>query len=114
MWPLYPGEGDTDIIAHGADPEILEKGVGGDENTQVCRNKGGGEHAAEIRLCGRPTYNAVAEPEGGGVRGVKPPSEGVSSFFLACQYMKIPTDLDPNPPPFEEFWPRTPPPLKNS
>ena len=29
----------------------------------------------------------------------------------ACQYMKIPTDLDPKPP-FEEFWPRTPPPLK--
>ena len=25
--------------------------------------------------------------------------------------MKIPTDLDPKPP-FEEFWPRTPPPLK--
>ena len=26
--------------------------------------------------------------------------------------MKIPTDLDPKPPPLEEFWPRTPHPLK--
>ena len=40
-----------------------------------------------------------------GVGGLTPPSE---VFFLACQYMKIPTDLDPNPPPLEEFWPRTP------
>ena len=34
---------------------------------------------------------------GGGVRGFKPPLRGV--FFLACQYMKIPMDLDPKPPP---------------
>ena len=32
-------------------------------------------------------------------------------LLLACQYMKIPADLDPTPPPpFEEFRPRTPPP----
>ena len=46
---------------------------------------------------------------GGGVRGFKPPFRG---FFFACQYMKIPTDLDPKPPlrrilaqnpPFKEF-----------
>ena len=41
---------------------------------------------------------------GGGLGGLNPPSE---FFFLACQYMKIPTDLDPKPP-FEEFWRRTP------
>ena len=34
-----------------------------------------------------------------GVRGFKPPSE---LFFFACQYMKIPKDLDPKPP-LEEF-----------
>ena len=50
----------------------------------------------------------VADPEGGG-RGFKPPFRGFL-FFFACQHMKIPTDLDPTPPPFEEFWPRTPPP----
>ena len=45
---------------------------------------------------------AVADPEGGGGggggggRGVNPPFRGFVLF--ACQYMKIPTDLDPNPP----------------
>ena len=55
---------------------------------------------------------SVADPEGGGggLGGLNPPSEVFFKIF-ACQYMKIPTDLDlPPPPPFEEFWPRTPPP----
>ena len=51
-------------------------------------------------------YIPVADP-------TPPPPLQRVFFFFACQYMKIPTDLDPNPPPpFEEFWPRTPPPLK--
>ena len=33
----------------------------------------------------------------GGVGGLPPPPQ--SFFFFACQYMKIPADLDPNPPP---------------
>ena len=38
--------------------------------------------------------------QGGGVRGFNlPPPECV----FACQYMKIPADLDPNPPPLEDF-----------
>ena len=49
---------------------------------------------------------------GGGVGGLNTPLRGV---FFACQYMKIPADLDPNPSPLEEFRPRTPPPPpKNS
>ena len=49
---------------------------------------------------------------GGGFRGFKPPPSDVFFFFFACQYMKIPTDLDPKPPlrrilaqnpPFKEF-----------
>ena len=47
---------------------------------------------------------------GGGLGGLTPPFRGCFLCFFACQYIKIPTDLDPNPPPFEEFWPRTPPP----
>ena len=31
----------------------------------------------------------------GGSRGVKPRQR----LFVVCQYMKIPTDLEPNPPP---------------
>ena len=42
---------------------------------------------------------------GGGGRGFKAPSEVV---FFACQYMKIPADLDPTP--LEEFRSRTSPP----
>ena len=57
---------------------------------------------------------AVADPEGGG-RGVNPPPFR-GWFFFACQYMKIPTDLDPNPPPplRRILAQNTPPPLKNS
>ena len=38
---------------------------------------------------------------GGGVSGVTPPPppQRLFFFFFACQYMKIPADLDPNPPP---------------
>ena len=50
----------------------------------------------------------VADPEGGLGGYPPPPFRGFCCFF-ACQYMNIPTDLDPHPP-FEEFWPRTPPP----
>ena len=56
--------------------------------------------------------SAVADPEGG-FRGFNPPPPSeVVFFFFACQYMKIPTDLDPKPrlrrilaqnPPFKEF-----------
>ena len=40
------------------------------------------------------------------VRGFNPPS---GFFFFACQYMKIPTDLDPNPPPPKNSGPEPPP-----
>ena len=60
---------------------------------------------------GKWSISIVADPEGGGVRGFKPPLQRGFFFFFACQYMKIPTDLDPKPP-FGELWPRTPPPFK--
>ena len=37
---------------------------------------------------------SVADP-GGGFRVVNP----LKGFFFACQYMKIPADIHPNPPP---------------
>ena len=47
----------------------------------------------------------------GGLGGLNIPPP---RFFFACQYMKVPVDLDPNPPPppFEEFRPRPPPPRR--
>ena len=42
-----------------------------------------------------------------GGRGVKPPP----SVFFACQYMKIPANLDPNPPPLKNPG-SDPPPLE--
>ena len=45
----------------------------------------------------------------GGFRGFNPPFRGV--FFFACQYMKIPTDLDPKPP-LRRILAQNPPPLK--
>ena len=54
--------------------------------------------------------------EHGGRQYSRPTHSGVffwrvstPEFFLACQYMKIPADLDP-PPPLEEFRPNLPPP----
>ena len=53
---------------------------------------------------------AVADPGGGGLGGLTPLQR--LGVFCACQYMKIPTDLDPKPPlrrilaqnpPFKEF-----------
>ena len=52
-------------------------------------------------------YVSVADPEGGGVRGLKPPFR-VFFFFLACQYMKIPTDPNP-PPPLRRILAQNPP-----
>ena len=50
----------------------------------------------------------MADPEG--FRGLTPPPPR-AGFCFACQYMKIPADMDPKPPPpLEEFRPRTPPP----
>ena len=69
----------------------------------------------------------MADP--GGVGGLPPPPQRFCFFLLACQYMKIPVDLDPTPPPpsknsgpkppspLEEFRPRTsstPPPPDSS
>ena len=50
-------------------------------------------------------FISVADP--GGLRGLTPnihPTPHPEFFLLACQYMKIPADLDPKPPL------RTPPP----
>ena len=48
---------------------------------------------------------SVADP--GGLGGLTT----LRGFLFVCQYMKIPADLDPNPPPpLEEFRPRPPPP----
>ena len=47
---------------------------------------------------------------GGGLGGLPPPpSEVLFLFFFACQYMKIPTNLDPNPPPFRRILAQNPP-----
>ena len=51
--------------------------------------------------CCTGTIFPVADPGVGGLGGLTPPR----LFFFACQYMKIPVDLDPTPPP---------PTLKNS
>ena len=53
-----------------------------------------------------PSTYAVADPGGGELGGLTP------EFFLACQYMKIPADLDPNPPPLKNSGPEQPPPLE--
>ena len=59
----------------------------------------------------------VADPEGGGGLGgltpPPPPSEVVFVLF-ACQYMRIPTDLDPKPRLRRILAQNPPPPLKNS
>ena len=53
----------------------------------------------------------VADPEGGGVRGFNPPPSEVFLLLVACQYMKISPDLDPNPPPpSKNSGPEPPPP----
>ena len=55
---------------------------------------------------------SVADPGGGGLGGLTPPPpfRGCFLFFFACQYMKIPTDLDPNPPPpFRRILAQNPP-----
>ena len=53
---------------------------------------------------------SVADP--GGVGGLNPPLQRLFFVFFACQYMKIPMDVDPKPPlrrilaqnpPFKEF-----------
>ena len=46
-----------------------------------------------------------------GFRGFNPPPP---RFFFACQYMKIPADLDPNPPPPLKNSDPEPPPPNNS
>ena len=53
------------------------------------------------------SYISVADPGG---RGLPPPPR----FFFACQYIKIPADLDPNPPPppLKNYGPEPPPPLE--
>ena len=43
-------------------------------------------------------YVTVADPGGGGLGGLNPPLQRLVFLFFACQYMKIPTDLDPKPP----------------
>ena len=48
----------------------------------------------------------------GGVGGLTPPPPSEVFFFFACQYMKIPADLDPNPPPPKNSGPEPPPPLR--
>ena len=51
----------------------------------------------------------------GGGRGFNPPPlQRLFLFFFACQYMKIPTDLDPKPPLRRILAQNPPPPLKNS
>ena len=57
-------------------------------------------------------YVTVADPGGGGVRGFSTHTPQ-RFFFFACQYMKIPADLDPRPT-LEEFRPRTPHPHPRS
>ena len=49
--------------------------------------------------------------QGGGGRGFNPPPPQ-RFFFFACQYMKIPADLDPNPPPRRIPAQNPPPPLE--
>ena len=55
---------------------------------------------------------SVADP-GGGVRGFNPHPQSFL-LLLACQYMKISMDLDPNPPPplSKNSGPEPPPPLE--
>ena len=66
-----------------------------------------------VYIC-RYSVVAVADPEGGGgggggVRGFNPPLQRLF-FFFACQYMKIPTDVEPK----RRILAQNPPPLKNS
>ena len=59
--------------------------------------------------CLHGPHNTVADPGGGGgSSGFTPPPPSEGFFVFACQYMKIPADLDPNPPPLV-FRPRTSP-----
>ena len=50
---------------------------------------------------------SVADPRGGGLGGLTP-FRGL--FYFACQYMKIPADLDPTP--LKNSCPELPPPLE--
>ena len=51
-----------------------------------------------ISFKSQTVYTSSGSRGGGGLGGLTPPPfRGV--FVVACQYMKIPTDLDPNPPP---------------
>ena len=59
-------------------------------------------YLSRCQLWNKLYMHAAADPGGGGGN----PSE----FFFACQYMKIPADLDPKPLLLKEFGPRTPPP----
>ena len=61
---------------------------------------------------GMPLWYAVADPGGGGLGGLNPPSEVVFGGFLLVSIWKFPRTWTLNPP-FEEFWTRIPP-LKNS
>ena len=49
---------------------------------------------------------------GGGALGGLTPLPRLFFFALLVSIMKISADLDPNPPPLEELWPRTPPPRR--
>ena len=66
-------------------------------------------NTAQITMCSSGSRG------GGELGGLPPPPpfRGFFLFFFACQYMKIPTDLDPNPPPpSKNSGPEPPPPFK--
>ena len=60
-----------------------------------------------------PTLQRGSSGSRGGGRGFNPPLQRFLGFF-ACQYMKIPTGLDPNPPPppLRRILAQNPPPVK--